>query len=236
MPSNRIQLRRPKVQARRLVGYRAYSAGTTANSAESDYCAPRSSCANGAGRRFGCYGIRKKCGKSLRWIERAGQRTRHNCSTLPNSPSPLSTIRVSIPGTAEGVSLAYKKALAALGADPNAAVPQEAFRKVMATNILNQVADMKASAKEMASGASRIFQSQIELMEKAAQNPDNSIESNRFLTEVIDRTIQQNMTIGDKAADYRPKTANLIRHSRKGCVNTWSKIRCSRSGNYGIRR
>lgn len=115
-------------------------------------------------------------------------------------------------GSAEGVNLAWKRAMAslasspvgrAMGADPNAAVPQEAFRKIMAAQILHQVDDMKAAATEMGATSSRLFQSQIELMQQAAQNPDNSIAANRYLTELSARTAQRMQVIGDMVDDYK---------------------------------
>lgn len=105
-------------------------------------------------------------------------------------------------GTGEGVNLWYKRALAAFGGDPNAALPQEAFRKIMAANVLDQVNQMKDEAAA-SGGAGRIFQSQIELMEKAAQNPDNSIAANRLLTEIGFRAAQRSKQIADMLAAYK---------------------------------
>lgn len=112
-------------------------------------------------------------------------------------------------GSAEGAVLGYKRFLAATGIDPGASLPQEAFRKTMAANILNQVDDLKATATEMGAGSSRIFASQIDLMEKAAQNPDNSVAANRFLTELSDRAAQRGITLADKAADYKQAHGSL---------------------------
>jgi hypothetical protein len=119
-------------------------------------------------------------------------------------------------GTAEGPVLAWKRALSALGISPGASLPQEAFRKVMASNILHQVDDMKAAATEMGGATGRIFASQIELMEKAAQNPDNSIEANKFLTELSDRSAKRNMQIADMTADYKTQHGGLNAGFEKG--------------------
>lgn len=109
-------------------------------------------------------------------------------------------------GSGEGLNLGYKRFLAAAGIEPGAALPQEAFRKVMAANILQQVNSLKAEAEAMGQNGGRIFSSQIELMEKAAQNPDNSIAANRYLTEVAARSAARTQKIADLADDY--KTAN----------------------------
>jgi hypothetical protein len=112
-------------------------------------------------------------------------------------------------GTGEGLNLAWKRAVAALGGDANAALPQEAFRKIMAANILHQVDDMKAAATEMGGTAGRIFQSQIDLMEKAAQNPDNSIQANKFLSELSERAARRNIAIADMADTYKEDHGRL---------------------------
>jgi hypothetical protein len=127
-------------------------------------------------------------------------------------------------GTAEGTMLAFKKAAAALRvSEEDAAVPQEAFRKVMAANILHQVDDIKAASAEMGQSTSRIFASQIDLMEKAAQNPDNSVAGNRFLAEVQERAANRSMKIGDMAADYKLQHGKLdegfIKDLRKWSVD-----------------
>jgi hypothetical protein len=114
--------------------------------------------------------------------------------SLMNSPDFYS-------GAGEGVTLAYKRAVAALGGDPNQALPQEGFRKVMAANILDQVAQLKAET-QASGGATRIFQSQIALMEKAAQNPDNTIAANRLLTEMGFRAASRAQQIADMANNY----------------------------------
>jgi hypothetical protein len=112
-------------------------------------------------------------------------------------------------GSAEALNLGYKRFLSSVGIEPGASLPQEAFRKVMASTILHQVDDMKAAATEMGSSSSRIFASQIELMEKAAQNPDNTVEANKFLTELSERAANRNMQIANMAADYKIKHGGL---------------------------
>lgn len=104
-------------------------------------------------------------------------------------------------GLGENYNLMYKKFLA-LGGSPDA-LPQEVFRKVMAANILQQTNSMKAAAEEMGANSTRLFASQIDMMEKAAQNPDNSIPSNQFLTEFADRVEKRNESLADSAADYK---------------------------------
>jgi hypothetical protein len=106
------------------------------------------------------------------------------------------------PGPRETQSLMYQRALAYLGVDPGKALPQEAFRQLMAKQILDQVNDLKTSAADIGSGSSRIFQQQIELMEKAAANPENSVAANRLLVEIGLRTSQRTQQIADLAANY----------------------------------
>lgn len=112
-------------------------------------------------------------------------------------------------GSAEQVVLGYRRALAGLGIDPGGALPQEAFRKVMAANILQQINALKAEAESMGQTGGRIFASQIDLMEKAAQNPDNSIAANRYLTEVAERSANRTLHIADMADDYKKANGSL---------------------------
>ena len=112
-------------------------------------------------------------------------------------------------GSLENVDLAWKRALSGLGISPGAALPQEAFRKVMAANILQQVNALKAEAETMGEKGGRIFASQIDLMEKAAQNPDNSVQANRYLTEIAQRSANRTLQLADMADDYKAKHGAL---------------------------
>lgn len=105
-------------------------------------------------------------------------------------------------GSGEELNLGYKRFLAAAGIDPGAALPQEAFRKVMAANILQQVNSLKAEAEAMGQNGGRIFGSQIAMMEKAAQNPSNTIAANRYLTELAARSGARTQHMADMADDY----------------------------------
>jgi hypothetical protein len=105
-------------------------------------------------------------------------------------------------GVGEGTNLFYKRAVAAFGGDPNAALPQETFRKIMAANVLEQIANLKAETAA-SGGTTRIFQAQIDLMRKAAQNPDNSIAANRLLTEIGTRLSDRATQIADMKAAYK---------------------------------
>ncbi len=104
-------------------------------------------------------------------------------------------------GTGETYNLMYKRALA-LGGD-TAALPQEVFKKVMSANVLQQVNGLKAAQQDMGGTSNRLFEKQIDLMMGAAQNPENTIASNRFLTELADRTANKNIRISDNAAGYK---------------------------------
>jgi hypothetical protein len=112
-------------------------------------------------------------------------------------------------GSGEQLSLAYKRALSALGIDPGAALPQEAFRKVMAANINQQINSLRAESEAMGEKGGRIFAPMITLMEKAAQNPENSVAANRYLTELALRGAQRTMTIADMADNYKAEHGGL---------------------------
>jgi hypothetical protein len=106
-------------------------------------------------------------------------------------------------GTGQALNLAFKRAYVALGGDPNTALPQEAIKKVLAKNILDQVGALNAERAAMGSaGGGRIFASQIKLMNDAAQNPDNSPAALRYLTELGYRTGQHIRDVQDLADRY----------------------------------
>jgi len=109
-------------------------------------------------------------------------------------------------GAFEGLNLGYKRLLAGLGIDPGAALPQEAFRKTMAANVGQQAENLRNAQQAMSGTAGgRIFQQQIELMEKAAQNPDNSIAANKYLTDISDWGNRRTRFIFGKAHEYATK-------------------------------
>lgn len=108
-------------------------------------------------------------------------------------------------GFASGLSETAKKIAVALGGDPNGAFPMEAFRKVTAANINTQIGEMKTIAAQMGGAAGRVFQSQINLMEKASQNLDQSPAANRFLANLQGRAADQSIALSKMAIQYKKK-------------------------------
>jgi hypothetical protein len=104
-------------------------------------------------------------------------------------------------GTGADQLLGWKRFLASpigqfFGADPNAAVPQEAFRKIASGNVLNGL-------KLATQGMGQIRKSEIDLATKAAMSPDNSIAANRLLVEINDRLYARAEAIADLARSYK---------------------------------
>lgn len=91
------------------------------------------------------------------------------------------------------------------GYDPNAALPNEAIRKVMAASILNQTTALKAEAAEMGGSAGRLFQQQIQLMIDAAQKPENTAPALRYLTELQERMGNHARAMAELASNYEGK-------------------------------
>lgn len=119
----------------------------------------------------------------------------------------LSTALINEPGFSSGfgsgLSELAKKFVVSIGGDPNAAFPMEAFRKITAANINTQIGEMKTTAAEMGGAAGRVFQSQINLMEKASQNLDNSPAANRFLANLQSRAADLNIALSKAAIAYK---------------------------------
>jgi hypothetical protein len=106
-------------------------------------------------------------------------------------------------GFGSGLSELAKKFVVSIGGDPNAAFPMEAFNKITASNINTQIGEMKGTAAEMGGAAGRVFQSQINLMEKASQNLQNTPAANRFLANLQARAADVNIAISDMAIQYK---------------------------------
>lgn len=98
-------------------------------------------------------------------------------------------------GTGEEYNLAFKRILAALpGGDPNAAVPQEAFRKVVSGNILNSLSQLK--------GLGQIRVAEINLAKEASASTNNTPATNQILVEISKRLHQHSADIADLAQNY----------------------------------
>jgi hypothetical protein len=119
----------------------------------------------------------------------------------------LSTALINEPGFTSGfgsgLSELAKKFVVSIGGDLNAAFPMEAFRKITAANINTQIGEMKTTAQEMGGAAGRVFQSQINLMEKASQNLENTPAANRFLANLQARAADLNIALSKEAIKYK---------------------------------
>jgi hypothetical protein len=73
----------------------------------------------------------------------------------------------------------------------------------MAANINQQINALRAEAETMGEKGGRVFRPMIDLMEKAAQNPDNSVAANRYLTELALRSANRTLAIANMADDYK---------------------------------
>lgn len=97
-------------------------------------------------------------------------------------------------GVGEKYNLLAKRALVAIGGDPNTAAPQEAFRKIVSNSILDQIKSM--------AGTGQIRVAEIKIMQDAAANPDNTPQSNRLLLELSSRLQKRSAAIADMAQNY----------------------------------
>jgi hypothetical protein len=106
-------------------------------------------------------------------------------------------------GVLQPFSEAWQKFKVAFGGDPNEAFSQEAFRKITAANVGAQIQQMKAMQSEMGGAAGRVFQSQIDLYQKASQSLGNTPAANKFLANLQLRVADQNEAISDMAIKYK---------------------------------
>lgn len=98
-------------------------------------------------------------------------------------------------GAGEKYNLLYKRLKAAVGIDPEAAVPQEYLRKATAANVLSSLSALK--------GLGQIRVSEINMAREAAASPDNSIPANKLLVEISKRSHQRNAEIAEMAQNYK---------------------------------
>lgn len=97
-------------------------------------------------------------------------------------------------GVGEKYNLVYKRLLSQFGDDPNAAVPQEAFRKIISAGILDQI-------KAMA-GTGPVRVAEMKIIKDAAASQDNTPQSNRLLVELHLRLQKRAADIADMAQTY----------------------------------
>lgn len=104
-------------------------------------------------------------------------------------------------GVGEKYNLLFKRLKSAVGIDPDAPVPQEMMRKVVASNILSSFGDLK--------GMGPIRVAEINIGKAAQAAPDNSIPANKILMEISKRTHERNAEIADMAQEYKQKNGVL---------------------------
>lgn len=104
-------------------------------------------------------------------------------------------------GTGEDLNLAYKKVLPLIGGDPNAAMPQEAFRGAIKSQILDTLRSLK--------GTGQIRVAELKLIQQALANPEHSISGNRMLVEIADRLNNRTLGMDDIARKYNGGSGHL---------------------------
>jgi hypothetical protein len=137
-------------------------------------------------------------------------------------------------GTLEGANLQFKRLQATLaqteigrrmGLDPNAPLSQEAFRKVMSANLLQQATGMRSDADQMGEQAGRIFKQYADYMEAAAQKPENTIAANRTLTEISYRSamhaIETAREVNRLEAEYRTSHGGNVNYELNDKITAW---------------
>lgn len=97
-------------------------------------------------------------------------------------------------GIGSKYNLILKKAIVALGGDPNSGVPQQVFQKVVSGNILNSLGQLK--------GLGQIRVAEINLAKEAAASSENTPAANKVLLTVSKRLHQRASDIADMAQNY----------------------------------
>jgi hypothetical protein len=104
-------------------------------------------------------------------------------------------------GIGEKYNLLAKRLQAAVGMNPDAAVPQEFLRKATAASVLSSFGALK--------GLGPIRVAEMNLAKQAAAAPENSIPANKLLVEIQKRTYQRQGDIAEMAQAYKEKNGVL---------------------------
>jgi hypothetical protein len=104
-------------------------------------------------------------------------------------------------GAGERYNLMFKRMKAAVGMDPDAAVPQEFLRKATAASVLASFGALK--------GLGPIRVAEMNLAKQAAASPENSIPANKLLIEIQKRTYQRQGDIAEMAQNYKQSNGLL---------------------------
>lgn len=99
-------------------------------------------------------------------------------------------------GSLEQYNLLVKRALVALGGDPNTAVPQEAFRKIISDSLIDNIKGLAGS------GAGQVRVAEIKIMQQAAASTENTPQANRMLVEMAARAQQRLVEVARMAQNY----------------------------------
>lgn len=106
-------------------------------------------------------------------------------------------------GIGAGARLNWEKIKTAFGGDPRTAAMMEGLQKVTATSVLGQINMQRDQIMEAGGSGGRIFAQQVDLVEKAAPQLQNTPTGNRFLVEVASRMGELNTAIRNMALDYK---------------------------------
>jgi hypothetical protein len=115
--------------------------------------------------------------------------------TLINSPNFYS-------GPLEPTNRAYKQFAATIGADPNKALPQEGFNKIVSDMLTSQIRALGAS------GAGPVRIAEVKNMQKSIANLGITPVTNRLLVEITDRTYRDVQEIARITREYESNPGN----------------------------
>ena len=106
-------------------------------------------------------------------------------------------------GTGAGFQQKWKNLLVATGHDPRLGFSQGVFTKITSEMVQAQLNQAKAMAAEMGGSAGRVFQAQIEQIEKSSPSMEGMTPAqNMFLVDQWQRIAKRNIAVGNMAADH----------------------------------
>jgi hypothetical protein len=118
-------------------------------------------------------------------------------------------------GPFEPTSRTFKQFASVLGADPNKAMPQEAFNKIVNDMLQEQVKAMGQS------GVGRVLQSEVNIMRQAIASLGVTPATNRLLLEMVSRTYEKQMDIAKIARQFKPTTPGTYNQDLDDQINNY---------------
>lgn len=98
-------------------------------------------------------------------------------------------------GPGEGIVQGYKRLYSVFGGDPNKALEQDAFHKLLKNQVLSQIRGMAGT------GPVRVME--MKTIDQAVANASNSLSANRMIVDIGRRVMERDVALHQMATNYK---------------------------------